>query len=54
MSSAEEEHFYLRTWTEQGCKGILGRGKCKCKGPRVGRNKVGSRNPERACGAGVY
>lgn len=33
-----------------GLQGVPARGKCKCKGPGVGRNKVGSSNLDRACG----
>lgn len=47
MSLVEEEPFLLRTLVEQGFEGVAGRGRCKCKGPGAGRNKVGSRDPER-------
>lgn len=36
-----------------GLQGCSARGKCKCKGPEVGRNKVGSSNLDRACVAGA-
>ena len=47
MILAEEEPVFFENLGRTGLQGVLGRGKCKCKGSGAGTEKAGRQNPER-------